>query len=151
MVLFGVALGALVLILVLVGVGYLRLPTSPGPTVTVTEVRWTVQQGTNAGGMGWFGKGQFNYTAASGWLAPTFSAGSRFQVSWTIANYDDVNHTIYSVSVSSPFVLAGTLAPLPMNVNVGDDGNILGVWVSTSSSTSGSFPLSITVNALSGG
>lgn len=146
--LFAVALGVLVFLLVLIGIGDLRLPGSSSPSVTVTEVKWTIEQGTNKGGLGWFGKGEFNYTNATGWMAPTYPAGSRFTVSWSIANYDTVNHTIYSVSLGSPFLLAGTRLPLPMNVNVGDDGNVLELYVTTPSSTSGAFALNITVNAL---
>jgi hypothetical protein len=151
--LFAVALAVLVFLLVLVGVGYLRLPSSSSskPSVTVTAVDWTVEQGTNGHGVGWFGKNQFNYTGATGWFPPTFAAGSQLQVSWSISNFDNVNHTIYSVSVGAPFSLDHTLPVLPMTVFVGDDGNTLGIWVTTSSSTSGSYVLDITVDALSAG
>lgn len=150
--LFAVALAVLVFLLVLIGVGYLRLPStsSTGAQVTVTAVDWTIEQGTNGHGIGWFGKSQFNYTGATGWFPPTFAAGSELQVSWSISNFDTVNHTVYTVTAGAPFSVARTLPVLPMNVNVGDDGNTLGVWVTTSSSTSGSYVLDLTVDALSG-
>jgi hypothetical protein len=148
--LFAVAIGVLVLLLVLIGIGYLRLSTSSssGNQVTISAVHWSVEQGTNAAGSGWFGKSQFNYTGSDGWVPPTFAAGSELTVNWAISNFDTVEHNISAVSVGSPFVLAGTHPTLPMVVIVGDDGGTLGVIVTTPSSLSGSFVLDITVDAL---
>jgi hypothetical protein len=147
--LFSVAIAVLLLLLVLVGIGYLRLPTTAGPTYTVTEVKWTILQGNNPENEAWFGRGVFNYTGATGWSEAPHPAGSTFLVTWTITNYDNVNRTIYSVTVNSPFLVAGTGRPLPMNVAVGDEGNPLVITISTTSGTSGTYVLSITVNAIS--
>ena len=150
--LYVTAVGVLALLLVLVGTGTLRLPSrSPGPSVTVSSVNWSVLEGQIPNGRGWFGPAEFNYTSATGWKPATFSSGGRLQISWGVVNYDNTTHQIYSVTVSPPFELAGTGTPLPMFVGIGDDGNTLVVYVTTSSSTSGTFPLAITVNALSSG
>src|SRR5271170_1589778 len=149
-VLLTVATAVLALLLILIGVGYLRLPTTAASstTITVTEVRWTIEQGTIPTGEGWFGEGEFNYTSADGWISPTFASGSSFSVDWTIVNFDRVNHTIFSVTVNSPFLLVGTHYPLPMNVVVGDNSRPLGLTISTASSASGPLVLEVTVNAL---
>ncbi len=97
--------------LVLVGIGYLRLPSSFPPDITVTSVHWTIEQGTIATGQGWFGGNEFNYTPATGWVPLTIPAGSSFPLAWSIVNFDKVNHTIYSVVVSSPFSLVRN--PIP--------------------------------------
>lgn len=149
--LFVAATTVLVVLLVLVGIGYLRLPSTPGPSVTVSEVEWNVAQGQTSQGRGWFGPSQFNYTSASGWQSPTFEAGSQLEVTWALVNYDNVTHTIYSVSVSAPFALSGTLRSLPMIVNIGDEGNLLAIYVSIPSSASGPYSLTITVDALGSG
>jgi hypothetical protein len=151
--LYLVALSVLVVALVLVGLGDLRLPSSghAGPAVTVSRVDWTVLEGTTSHGQGWFGPAEFNYTPATGWQPPTFSAGTRLQVSWDLVNYDTTTQEIYSVTVGSPFELAGTGKGLPMVVNIGDDGNSLVLYITTPSSTSGTFPLDVTVNALNSG
>jgi hypothetical protein len=148
--LFAIAVGVLVLLLVLIGVGYLRLPSAPAPTMTVSEVKWTVLQGTNSYGEAWFGRGVFNYTPATGWQT-NYAAGSTFTVNWDITNYDNVDHTIYTVTVNAPFLIQKTGVPLPMNVMVGDEGNPLLLYVTTSGSQSGTFTLDITVNALGPG
>ena len=149
-ILLAIAIGVVVVLLVAIGLGYLRLPAPDGPKVTITEVRWTILQGTNAYNQGWFGKGQFNYTRADGWLSPTYSSGSRFLLTWEMVNYDTVNHTIFDVALSAPFIFIGTQPPLPVNVIPGDEAGTLGVLIETSSSTSGSFALNVTVNALGG-
>ena len=151
--LYLVALSVLVVALVLVGLGDLRLPSSghAGPAVTVSRVDWTVLEGTTSHGQGWFGPAEFNYTPATGWQPPTFSAGTRLQVSWDLVNYDNVTREIYSVTVGSPFELAGTGKGLPMVVTTGDEGNNLVLFVTTSPSTAGTFPLNIMVNAVTPG
>jgi hypothetical protein len=146
--LFAVALGVLVFLLVLIGIGELRLPGAATPNVTVTEVQWTIEQGTTGHGVGWFGKGLFNYTTATGWAAPTFAAGTELKVVWDVQNFDSVPHNITGVSVGQPFTVdTARSSALPLAVNIGDEGAILTVWVTTSSSTSGAFVLTITVTS----
>ena len=128
---------------------YLRLPALAPSTFTVREIRWTIEQGTISTGEGWFGLGEFNYTPAAGFFPPTYDSGSAFTVAWAIVNYDHVNHTIYSVTVNSPFTVLGSKYPLPMPVIVGDDSRPLGLTIGTPSSLTGSVILEITVNALS--
>lgn len=148
--LYAVVTTVLVVVLVLIALGDLRLATSSssGPSVTVSAVDWTVEQGTIASeNQGWFGPSQFNYTPAHGWVPPTYPTGEKFLVTWQITNYDNASHVIYAVSVDSPFTCVGTQFPLPMTVVVGDEGGTMGVWVT--SSQGGRFVLSIVVDALS--
>jgi hypothetical protein len=146
--LFAVALGVLIFLLVLIGIGYLRLPQAAGATVTVTAVDWTIEQGTNGHGTGWFGKGLFNYTNATGWRSPSFAAGTSLEVVWTVQNFDTTVHNLTGVSVGSPFqTVAGKGSPLPLRVNIGDDGGTLVLWVTTASSVSGSYVLDVTVTS----
>ncbi|HLM91549.1 MAG TPA: hypothetical protein VK424_05810 [Thermoplasmata archaeon] len=146
--LYSIALGVLVLLLVFIGIGYLRLPASSPSTFTVEEVRWTIEQGTIANGQGWFGLGEFNYSRAAGFFPPTYDSGASFQVAWALVNYDHVNHTIYSVTVNSPFTLVGTKYSLPMPVVIGDDSRPLGLTIGSPSSLTGPVVLEITVNTL---
>jgi hypothetical protein len=146
--LFAVAIGLLVLLVAFIGLGYLRLPTSAGPSVTVSSVHWVIEQGTNAQNQTWFGKSQFNYSGAS-WIAPTYAAGTTFDVSWTVVNYDNVTRNICDVTIATPFLLVKTSPTLPFAAVVGDESGSLKIFVTTSSSASGSFMLNITVDALS--
>ena len=96
--------GLVVLLVALVGFGYLRLPSAPPPSVTVSQVDWTVLEGTTSSGVGWFGNSSFNYSLAEGFPL-TVAAGSSFSVVWTTMNWDISPHTVSYVAVSSPFTL----------------------------------------------
>ncbi len=146
-----VAVGVLVLLLGLIGVGYLRLPTAPAATVTISEIQWTIQEGTTASGVGWFGPSHVNDTANSG-LPLSFAAGTTFRLAWGANNRDNVSHTVYSVTATSPpFSWVSSTPALPSTVPIGDDSFGFSFYFSTPSSASGTFVLTITVNALATG
>ncbi len=147
--LLAIAIGILVLLLVLIGVGYLRLPHLPGagtPSVTISEVKWTVEQGQTSSGQGWFGPSQFNQTQDEGYPL-TVSAGSSIKLIWPAFNRDSVSHTVYSVAVSAPFQVLSSSPSLPCQVAAGDDSAFFDFEVEVPSSASGSYTLSVTVDA----
>lgn len=149
-VLFTVAIAVLVLLLVLIGVGYLRLPSSSPAMVTVSEIEWTIEQGSTSDGQGWFGPSHVNDTANQG--APYYyTAGTTFQLSWSAFNRDTANHTVYSVSTLAPFSFVGAHPTLPATVPGGDDSFGFAFDFSTPSSTSGTYVMYITLNALGAG
>lgn len=149
--LFAIAAGVLVVLLVLIGFGYLALPKSPPPSVTVSEVQWTIQQGTTPGGGGWFGPSHFNYSLNAEFPL-TVSAGTSFRLAWTPENFDTTAHTVYSLSVSVPFEWnsQSSRPPLPDTVPSGDDGGQFSFVIITPS-TPGTYELNVTVNAINGG
>lgn len=146
-VLLAAVAGILIVLLVLIGLGYLVLPGPAPPNVTVTEVSWTLFQGTSHG-HGWFGSSTFNYTANDGYPA-TFPAGYTFTVAWSPVNFDSVSHTVYTVAVSAPFELVSSHPALPYAVAPGDDSGNFSFYITTPSSTSGAYVLQVTVNAIS--
>ena len=142
--------GILIVLLVLIGLGYLVLPGPTPPSVTVTEVTWSLLQGTDSHGIGWFGGSSFNYSMNDGYPT-TFRAGSTFTLPWSPENFDSVSHTIYTVTVSAPFELVSSRPALPYAVAPGDDSGNFSFTITTSSTTSGAYVLQVTVNALSAG
>ncbi len=137
--------GLVVLLVALVGFGYLRLPSAPPPSVTVSQVDWTVLEGTTSTGIGWFGNSSFNYTLAEGFpLAVT--AGSSFSVVWTTMNWDSSPHTVSYVAVSSPFTLERSTPGVPITAAAGDDDVGFSFTIGVPSSASGSYVLDVTVN-----
>lgn len=148
--LLGTGIGVLVLLLVLIGIGYLRLPPAPQGTVSVSEIHWTLEEGTTASGQGWFGPSEVNQTSGQG-LPQTYTSGTTFALSWSAFNRDNVSHTVYSISVLPPFSFGGAQPTLPGTVPAADDGFGFTFDFSTASSTTGTYILEVTVNCLSGG
>ncbi len=142
--LVAVVAGLVVLLGALVGVGYLRLPSAPPPSVTVSQVDWTVLEGTTSKGVGWFGSSSFNYSLAEGFPL-TVTAGSSFSVVWTTMNWDTAPHTVSSVSVSSPFTLDRSTPGVPITAAAGEDDVGFSFTVGVPSSASGAYVLDVTV------
>lgn len=147
-VLYGVVATILVVLLVLIALGYLVLPSSPPATVTIEKVEWTILQGTTSQGHGWFGNSSFNWSTADGYPV-AIKAGTTFELPWSPSNLDTVSHTVYSISVSSPFSCVSSRPALPTSVPPGDgDDGGFNFGISIPGSSSGSYTLEITVNAL---
>ena len=147
--LFAIVAGVLIVLLVLIGLGYLVIPGPSQPSVTVTEVEWTILEHDTSGGIGWFGASSFNYSPPHAGYPATFPAASTFDVQWSPVNFDSVSHTVYAFTVASPFELVSSRPALPYAVPPGDDGGNFSIYITTPSGTSGSYDLEITINALS--
>lgn len=145
--LIAVAAAVVVVLVGLIAAGVLVLPLAPPTTVTISEVQWTVLEGTTAQGYGWFGNSSFTWDHRNGFPL-TLSPGSSFQLPWTTANMDGVNHTIYSVSVNPPFRLVSTWPTVPVVAPGGEDSVVFEFQISVPSTASGSMVLQVTVNAL---
>jgi hypothetical protein len=149
--LFVVVTVILISLLVLIGLGYLTLPKSAPANVTVTEVQFTVVQGTTSSGSGWFGPSTFVYGNNAG-FPRTEPAGQSFGLPWAPQNFDTTPHTIYTVSVGNPgFCIASTHPALPDSVPPGDDGGQFEFSISIPSSASGTLSIEITIDALNPG
>jgi hypothetical protein len=147
--LFAVAAGVLLILLSLIALGYLVLPGAPPPKLTVSEVQWTILQGTTSSGRGWFGPNE-TWNQSDGYPL-VVREGHAFTVAWTPPNFDNQPHTVYTIFVNSPYEwLSGqSLPPLPTSVppGDGDEGGFQFVFV-LNNVTSGAYPLEITVCAL---
>jgi len=150
-VLFVIVTAVLVSLLVLIGLGYLTLPKSAPGSVTVSEVQFTVVQGTTSGGSGWFGPSTFTYGNNAG-FPRTETVGQSFGLPWAPQNFDSTPHTIYTVSVGNPgFCLSTSHPALPDSVPPGDDGGEFEFSIGVPSSASGAVTLEITIDALNPG
>lgn len=137
--------GLVVVLLVLIAIGILVLPaTSPAP-VTVTEVRWTILEGTTASGLGWFGESQFNYTNG---FPVNETAGGSMTLSVTLTNLDTLNHTIYSVLAMPPFNVSSVQPEVPRVIPHSVDNALFQITVSVPNDPGHSLVLQLTVNAL---
>jgi hypothetical protein len=142
--LIAVALGVLVFLLVLIGVGYLRLPGPAPGTGTITEIEFTINQGTAPNGQGWFGPTPVVET--TGQVPLTYTTGSPFTISWSGFNRDSVPHNITGVTAQPPFSdLVASPSP-PCSVPGGFDGG--GFSFQIVSSATGNNILYITINAI---
>lgn len=143
----GVVTGIVVVLLVLIGIGVLVLPSSGPASVTVTEVQWTIHQGTTGLGYGWFGPSTVNVTDADG-LPLAVASGTTFSLSLVLSNIDTSNHTIESVSAAGPFRVVGTSPGLPSTVPSGSDDWSLFVTVAAPAVSSGvSYTVALAVYA----
>jgi len=89
-------------------------PAQSGVTATVPGLELKIVQGTTSGGIPWFGPSPVNYSASGDFPAAVASGGT-FTVGWTFSNYDDVPHTIFSITVNSPYTFVATNPGLPYN------------------------------------
>lgn len=136
---------AVVVLLVLIGLGFLVLPSTSNPTVTVTEIRWTIEQGTNSNGHGWFGNGSINETIADG-LPLHVSSGGVFTVLVTLLATS--NKTIFTATADSPFTVVYTIPTLPTTPVGVDDFTFEAAVRAPSVSSDTSYVLLITLDAL---
>ena len=136
-----------VALLVLVGLGYLVLPGTPPPApVTVTSVRFTIVQGTNASGLGWFGPSAFNYSGAANGYPFTVAAGGTFTISVTLWNHDNQAHTIYSAAAGAPFRVSSTAPSLPVGVAAMEDDALIQIGLVAPSTPGASLVLMVTID-----
>ncbi|MGA8542077.1 MAG: hypothetical protein WB947_00825 [Thermoplasmata archaeon] len=148
-VLFVAVTVVLVTLLVLIGLGYLTLPKSAPAQITISEVEWTVVQGTTSHGIGWFGPSNFNYSHNAGYPRSQ-TVGTTFGLPWTPENFDTMSHTIYSFTVGNAgWSLVSSHPALPDSVPPGDDGGQFDFMISVPNGASGTVVLDVTVNALS--
>jgi hypothetical protein len=107
----------LLVLLSLIALGYFVLPgAAPPAPVKVSQIDFTLDQGTNASGYGWFGPNTFTYTGIANGYPYSVAAGAAFTVPLILENYDDNPHDIYSIQVEAPFTLTGTTPILPATV-----------------------------------
>lgn len=147
----GVAVAVIVLavLLLLIAEGVLILPGTAGPApVSVNAVQYTILQGTNASGNGWFGPNQVTYSGAVNGFPYKENPGATFSVSIELRNFDSQEHTLYSVSVSAPFVFSSTTPGLPAEIPAGTDDALLQIYVTAPSSPGTTLTLFVTLNAL---
>lgn len=145
----GAATAVVVFLLILVGLNVLVLPASTPSPVEVTEVRWTILQGMTASGFGWFGPSQFNYTTNG--FPTNETPGGSMTLTVTLANFDTVNHTIYSVVAVTPFSVTSVLPSVPRMVPHSDDNALFQIEVAVPNDPGQSFPLQLTINAIGTG
>jgi hypothetical protein len=145
----GVAAVILATFLALIAFGVLVLPgASPPAPVRVTQVEFTLDQGTNASGRGWFGPSTFNYTGIGYGFPYVVAPGGNFSIPLILENFDTVPHTVYSASASAPFTLTGTSPALPAEVRALQDDAGLQLFVKAPSTPGATLTLFITVNML---
>jgi hypothetical protein len=144
----GAATGLVVLLLILIAIGVLVLPAASPASVTVTEVRWTILQGTTSSGLAWFGQGQFNYTNG---FPVNETAGGSMTLSVSLTNLDTLNHTIYSVVAMPPFNVSSVQPAVPRVVPHSVDNALFQITVSVPDDPGRSLVLQLTVNALEPG
>lgn len=146
----GAAAVVVAALLVLVATGVLRPSSAPSTDpVTVSEVHWTIIQGTVPGNssQGWFGPNEYNYTHAEGYPLEV-AAGGTFTVSWVVSNVGGASHTVYSVAAGAPFVVVSSHPALPLAVPAGEDDATFVFTIQAPNSPGGGFALSLTVTAV---
>jgi hypothetical protein len=149
--LFLVVTAVLITLLVLIGLGYLTLPKAAPNQITISEVNWTILQGTTSGGMGWFGPSNFTYGHNAGYPR-TQTTGTSFGLPWTPQNFDSTSHTVYSVSVGNAgWAVLSSHPALPDSLPPGDDSGEFQFTISVPSGATGTIVLDVTIDADSGG
>ena len=145
----GVTAAVLVVLLVLIWYGVLVLPGAPAPApVSVTSAQFTLLQGTNASGNGWFGPSAFSYSGVVNGYPVNVAPGGTFSISVTWTNYDSSAHTIYSISVAAPFTFVRSSPSLPATLYGLEDDAFMQIYVSAPNSAGLSLSVYVTVNAL---
>lgn len=127
----GVATVVVVGLLVMIGLGVLVLPSTAPEKITISEVHWTIIQGTTSTGFGWFGPSERIANNSSG-LPLRVTLGHSFTVLLPLTDLDSVNHTIQTVTVVSPFNVMGTSPSVPALVISGMDDFLISVTLGTS-------------------
>lgn len=139
----------LAVLLILIAFGFLVLPGSAPPApVTISAVQFTLLQGTNASGNGWFGPSTFTYTGIYNGFPFHVSPGGSFSVPVILENFDDNPHTLYSVSVQPPFLFESTSPALPQTMVALQDDALLTIYAKAPSSPGETLELFVTINAL---
>ncbi|MCI4322413.1 MAG: hypothetical protein L3K03_00060 [Thermoplasmata archaeon] len=105
-----------VVALVVLGIGaYYLSQHGPNSNVTLSGVmiHYANEGNITGGGGGWFGP--YNQAQTNGYPI-LLGLGASFQIPIGPVDYDHLNHTVLSISVSAPFTLTGTNPPLPLEV-----------------------------------
>ncbi len=111
-----IAAAALLLLIVL------TVQVAPPPTVTVTRAEVViVGQGSDAGGLGWFGPSPYNYSGAVNGFPFVFGVGETFHFSIQMMDNDARPHNLSAAAVAAPFALTGYTPTLPYYVEAHED------------------------------
>lgn len=144
-----VTAAVLVALLVLISIGVLVLPGAPAPApVSVTSAQFTLLQGTNASGNGWFGPSSFSYSGVVNGYPFSVAPGATFSISVTWTNYDSNPHTIYSISVAAPFAFVRSSPSVPATLYGLEDDAFMQIYVTAPNSPGASLSVFLTVNAI---
>jgi hypothetical protein len=148
-ILVGIIIVAVVLVVleVLIAGGYLVVNSSGKSPVTVSSVYLKVQQGKGATGNPWFLPGYVNYTSNDGYPLQV-SPGGTWKVVWNFLQVDTVNHTLYSVTVTSPFTIQSTSPALPWIVPPADENGVLAIYVTAPSTSGVTYSITLNINAI---
>jgi len=114
----------------------------------VTEVQWTILQGTinSSSNVGWFGPSHLNYTLAEGFPLQT-AAGGTFTVALIVSDLGNQAHTVYTAVAGTPFSVVSSHPTLPVLVPAGEDDASFNFTIHTPSTPGVSLVLLITVSA----
>jgi hypothetical protein len=146
----GVAVAAAVLLVfvVLVTLGTLVLPGSGSQReVTVTEVQFTIVQGVNAKGQGWFGASSFVIKGASNGYPLSVAPGASFTLAVPLDNFDTVSHTLYSALPGAPFAFLRSSPVFDVTVPARGGEAVVYLTYVAPSSPGASLSMSVTINA----
>jgi len=143
-----------VVLLILIADGVLILPGhSPAP-VTISYLQVRVLEGNTSGGEPWFGPSSPEKNFTSGYPIQ-IAAGSNVDVPTYFFNYDDVNHTLRTVTattIPSEYVpVTSTVPSLPVTVLPSPEsieGQSLFVYVTIPSTPGATYVLVVTVSAI---
>jgi hypothetical protein len=139
----------LVILLILIAAGALVVPGAAPPSpVTVTSVQYTILQGTNASGNGWFGPNVVTYSGPANGFPVKLSPGAQFTEWFTIINFDSSPHTVYSVAVQAPFTFVQSSPGLPQTLKALQDDADLEIFLTAPSTAGATGTLFITIDAL---
>jgi hypothetical protein len=145
----GVAATVLVVLLILIAAGVLVVPGTASPSpVSVSSVQFTIEQGTNKSGNGWFGPNTITYTGLANGYPFRVAPGDGFSVPITFENYDSAPHTLYNITVQPPFAFAGSSPTLPQTLRAYQDDAYLLIDVTAPSAPGATLTLFIFINAI---
>jgi hypothetical protein len=116
----------------------------------VTSVQFTILQGANSSGLPWFGP-NFTYSGSVNNYPFSVAPGANFTLPVLLYNYDNVNHTVYSMSPSSPFTFVKSTPAFPwivQPVDRSDDSGTFDLVMQAPRIPGDTLTLFITINAL---
>lgn len=148
--LVAVAAVIVVVLLLLIALGVLVLPASTPTPVTVTSVTVKIIEGTTATGAPWFGQTQINYTGAEGYPYQIGPGKSWSVPIESLTNFDSQNHSIYTVTPTSPFVIQKTIPTIPKSGLLflpHEDEYALSIYVTAPNTPGRSYALTLTLDA----
>jgi hypothetical protein len=139
-------------LLVLVGMGVLVLSSNSSPSpVTVTSVHVQIAQGMTPSGTPWFGQTWVNLTTPAQGYPYQVSPGQSWSVGLLLVNFDNATHTVYRVTASPPFTVAGTHPGVPCAFPGGSDEGTFLVYVTAPSTPGVTYSVNLLVSAYASG